>query len=156
MKRVGMAYRKTASIPGGADPQMQLVFLQEELIPRLEEAREGTRRGFFVDAAHFVLGAFLGMIRRLTRVLVRTEKLVMMIEAMSSRGRRFSPSAVLQVNCPSRQLREACGESMVTMWKLTKNAEWFSRRARDFQAGRGIPCRCLRAISRDHRRGFSR
>jgi len=58
MKRVGLAYRKTAPIPGGADPQMQLVFLQEELIPRLEEAREGTRRVFFVDAAHFVLGAF--------------------------------------------------------------------------------------------------
>lgn len=72
MKRVGLAYRKTASIPGGADPQMQLVFLQEELIPRLEEAREGTRRVFFVDAAHFVLGAFLGMIWCLTRVLVRT------------------------------------------------------------------------------------
>jgi transposase len=51
---------------------MQLVFLQEELIPRLEEAREGTRRVFFVDAAHFVLGAFLGMIWCLTRVLVRT------------------------------------------------------------------------------------
>jgi transposase len=72
MKRVGMAYRKTASIPGGADPQMQLVFLQEELVPRLQEAREGTRRVFFVDAAHFVLGAFLGMIWCLTRVLVRT------------------------------------------------------------------------------------
>lgn len=49
MKRVGLAYRKTASIPGGADPQMQLVFLQEELIPRLEEARKGSRRVFFVD-----------------------------------------------------------------------------------------------------------
>jgi transposase len=72
MKRVGMAYRKTASIPGGADPQMQLIFLQEELIPRLEEAREGKRRVFFVDAAHFVLGAFLGMIWCLTRVFVRT------------------------------------------------------------------------------------
>lgn len=72
MKRVGLAYRKTASIPGGADPQMQLIFLQEELIPRLEEAREGKRRVFFVDAAHFVLGAFLGMIWCLTRVFVRT------------------------------------------------------------------------------------
>ena len=71
MKRVGMAYRKTASIPGGADPQMQLVFLQEELMPRLEEAHEGKRRVFFVDAAHFVLGAFLGMIWCLTRVFVR-------------------------------------------------------------------------------------
>lgn len=72
MKRVGLAYRKTAAIPGGADPQTQFVFLQEELIPRLEEAQQGERRVFFVDAAHFVLGAFLGMIWCLTRVLVRT------------------------------------------------------------------------------------
>lgn len=72
MKRVGLVYRKTASIPGGADPQMQLVFLQEELMPRLEEARQGKRRVFFVDAAHFVLSAFLGMIWCLTRVFVRT------------------------------------------------------------------------------------
>ena len=72
MKRVGLAYRKTAAIPGGADPQTQFVFLQEELIPRLEKAQQGERRVFFVDAAHFVLGAFLGMIWCLTRVLVRT------------------------------------------------------------------------------------
>jgi len=72
MRRVGLAYRKTAAIPGGADPQIQFVFLQEELIPRLKEAQEGSRRVFFVDAAHFVLGAFLGMIWCLTRVLVRT------------------------------------------------------------------------------------
>ena len=72
MKRVGLAYRKTASIPGGADPQMQLVFLQDELIPRFKEASEGKRRVFFVDAAHFVLGAFLGMIWCLTRMFVRT------------------------------------------------------------------------------------
>lgn len=62
MKRIGLAYRKTAAIPGGVDPQTQFTFLQDELIPRLEEAREGKRRVFFVDAAHFVLGAFLGMI----------------------------------------------------------------------------------------------
>ena len=72
MKRVGLAYRKTASIPGKADPQLQLNFLQEELIPRLKEAHEGKRRVFFVDAAHFVLGAFLGMIWCMSRIFVRT------------------------------------------------------------------------------------
>lgn len=66
-----MAYRKTASIPGQADPQLQFAFLQEELIPRLEEARQGKRRVFFVDAAHFVLGSFLGMIWCLSRVFIR-------------------------------------------------------------------------------------
>ena len=70
----------------------------------------------------------------------------MMIEATSSIGRRFSPSAVLQVNCPSRQLRDACGESMVTMWKLTKkirNASVLRHEAfgkpEEFRAGVGEP-----------------
>jgi transposase len=72
MKRLGLKYRKTAAFPGGGDPQMQFEFLQEEILPRLEEARNGERRVFFVDAAHFVKGAFLGMIWAFTRVLVRT------------------------------------------------------------------------------------
>ena len=44
------------------------------------------------------------------------EKLVMMMDATSSSGSFFSPSAVLHVNCPSRQLSEHCGVSMLTMW----------------------------------------
>lgn len=70
MVSLGMKFRKCAAIPGKADPQMQFDFLQDELLPRLEEARKGERRVFFVDAAHFVLGAFLGMIWSFTRVFV--------------------------------------------------------------------------------------
>ena len=72
MKRLGLQYRKTAGIPGKADPQLQLDFLTDELLPRLEEAHEGKRRVFFVDAAHFVLGAFLGMIWCFQRLFIRT------------------------------------------------------------------------------------
>lgn len=72
MKRLGMQYRKAAAVPGKADGQMQFDFLHDELLPRLEEAKKGQRRVFFVDAAHFVLGAFLGMIWCFTRVLVRS------------------------------------------------------------------------------------
>jgi transposase len=72
MKQLGLEYRKTASIPGGADPQLQLDFLAKELLPRLEEAQKGQRRVFFVDAAHFVLGAFLGMIWCFTRIFIRS------------------------------------------------------------------------------------
>ncbi len=70
MKQLGLEYRKTAAIPGGADPQLQLEFLTHELLPRLEEAQKGERRVFFVDAAHFVLGAFLGMIWCFTRLFI--------------------------------------------------------------------------------------
>ena len=72
MKQLGLQYRKTAALPGGADPQMQLAFLTHELLPRLEAARNGERRAFFVDAAHFVLGAFLGMIWCFARIVIPT------------------------------------------------------------------------------------
>jgi transposase len=39
-------------------------------MPRLEEAKEGKRAVFFVDAAHFVLGAFLGYVWCFTRVFI--------------------------------------------------------------------------------------
>ena len=72
MRRLGMKYQKSAAVPGKCDPQRQFDFLNEELLPRLEEARKGKRRVFFVDAAHFVMGAFLGMIWAFARVFVRT------------------------------------------------------------------------------------
>ena len=62
MKRLGMKYQKSAVIPGKCDPQLQFNFLNDELMPRLEEAKKGWRRVFFVDAAHFVMGAFVGMV----------------------------------------------------------------------------------------------
>jgi len=72
MKKLGLKYRKTAGIPGKADPQLQLDFLASELLPRLEEAQKGERRVFFLDAAHFVHGAFLGMIWCLQRLFIPT------------------------------------------------------------------------------------
>jgi len=72
MKRLGLQYRKAAAVPGNPDGQMQFDFLNQELLPRLQEARQGQRRVFFVDAAHFVLGAFLGMIWCFTRMIVRS------------------------------------------------------------------------------------
>jgi transposase len=39
-------------------------------MPRLEQAKAGERAVFFVDAAHFVLGAFLGYLWCFTRVFI--------------------------------------------------------------------------------------
>jgi transposase len=72
MKKIGLKFCKSGQIPGKADPQLQLDFLQKELLPKLKEASEGKRKVFFVDAAHFVMGAFLGMLWCLTRVFTRT------------------------------------------------------------------------------------
>ncbi len=72
MKGLGMKIRKACSIPGKANPQLQFKFYNTTLLPKLEEAGRGERKVFFVDAAHFVMGAFLGMIWCFARVLVKT------------------------------------------------------------------------------------
>ena len=84
--------KKTAAIPGGADPQLQLDFLTRELLPRLGEAQKGERRIFFVDAAHFVLGAFLGMIWCFIRIFIPS----------ASGRQRYSVLGAVQTGNPRR------------------------------------------------------
>ncbi len=49
----------------------QQTFLEAELQPALDAAAAGTGHVFFVDAAHFVFGTFLGRLWSVTRVFVR-------------------------------------------------------------------------------------
>lgn len=72
LHKLGLSYRKTGVIPGKADPQMQFDFFKNQLEPRLAEAAKGERKVYFVDAAHFVLGSFLGMIWCFKRIFVRS------------------------------------------------------------------------------------
>lgn len=71
MRQLGMRYRKAGQIPGKADGAKQLEFLDQELLPKLQEASEGKRKVFFVDASHFVMGAVVGMLWSFARVFVR-------------------------------------------------------------------------------------
>lgn len=71
-KRLGMKYRKMEVIPAKADPDKQSEFLYDKLKPLLEEERQGKRRVFFVDAAHFVMGAFLGMLWCFNRLFLKS------------------------------------------------------------------------------------
>ena len=72
IKSLGVRHRKVSSIPAKANIEAQKKFHDEELQPRLEEAKAGQRAVYFVDAAHFVLGAFLGYLWSFVRVFVRT------------------------------------------------------------------------------------
>ena len=72
LNEFGGGYRKVCGIPAKADVIQQKKFKEEKLAPRLEEALAGRRTLFFVDSAHFVLGAFLGYLWSLTRIFVRT------------------------------------------------------------------------------------
>ena len=58
-------------IPAKADPEKQAEYLEEVLEPRLAEAQTGQRAVFFVDAAHFVLSAFLGFLWSATRIFIQ-------------------------------------------------------------------------------------
>lgn len=70
--RLGMKCRKMGVIPSKADPSKQETFLHQDIEPLLEEERQGKRRVFFVDAAHFVMGAFLGMLWCFERLFLKS------------------------------------------------------------------------------------
>jgi len=72
LRRLGFKRLKVAQIPAKADVTAQQTFLDTELEPRLEAARQGQRHVFFVDAAHFVLQPFLGFLWCLTRIFLQT------------------------------------------------------------------------------------
>lgn len=72
LSKLNVKYRKVGTIPAKADIAAQEEFKTTKLEPRLTEAKDGLRDVYFVDAAHFVLGAFLGFLWSFTRVFVRT------------------------------------------------------------------------------------
>ena len=72
LKRLGAKYRKVGGIPAKANIQAQEQFKKEKMEPRLEEAKAGNREVYFLDSAHFVLGAFLACIWCFVRRFVRT------------------------------------------------------------------------------------
>ena len=61
-KKMGLRLLKVGQIPAKADHKQQHKFQKDILKPRIKEARQGTRIVFFVDAAHFVMGGFLGFL----------------------------------------------------------------------------------------------
>jgi transposase len=71
MTSMGMKPRKVGMIPAKADPEKQEQFKQDELEPVLDDARAETRKVFSVDAAHFVLAPFLGILWSFTRLFIQ-------------------------------------------------------------------------------------
>ncbi len=102
MTKLGMRYRKAGQIPGKADGQLQLEFLDKELRPKLDEAKAGKRKVFFVDASHFVMGAVLGMLWCFTRVFVRG----------ASGRRRYNVLAAL--DSQSREVTTVTNDTYIT------------------------------------------
>jgi transposase len=72
LKSLGMKCLKIGSLPSKADPDEQEDYKEKKLEPILNEAKEGKRAVFFVDAAHFVMGAFLGFVWCFERLFVKS------------------------------------------------------------------------------------
>jgi hypothetical protein len=71
LKKLGMKPRKVGQIPAKADVKEQEGFKEEQLEPRLAEARVGKRVVFFMDAAHFVYAPFLALVWCFERLFVK-------------------------------------------------------------------------------------
>ena len=71
-------------------------------MPRLEQAQAGQRAVFFVDAAHFVLAPFLGMLWCFTRVFIRAP----------SRRQRFNVLGAL--NAVTHELITVTNDTYIT------------------------------------------
>lgn len=71
LKSQGIKRLKVGHLPAKADPDKQATFLEEQLEPRLDEAKAGQRALFFVDAAHFVQRPFLAFVWCFTRVFIK-------------------------------------------------------------------------------------
>lgn len=76
MVKNGLKYIKAGVVPGKPNscPEKKAKerkeFVQNKLNPRLQEAKDGKRNVFFVDAAHFVYGNFVHYLWCFTRVFL--------------------------------------------------------------------------------------
>ena len=75
LRKIGMKCRRCGVVPGKAmdddkQRQAQQEFHDQQLQTTLDEAKQGKRTVLFVDAAHFVMGAFLGMVWCVVRLLL--------------------------------------------------------------------------------------
>ena len=127
LRRIGAAPRKVAAIPvppkstPDEHAREQRRFLEEELEPKLEEARAGWRRVYFVDASHFVFATFLGWVWCWARWCVRA----------ASGRKRYNVLAAL--DAVSHGLVRVCNHSYI-------NAESVCALLRAVaEAGAGLP-----------------
>jgi transposase len=74
MEKLGMKFLKVGHVPGkSCEPDKlkeQETFEKDQLQPRLQQARQNKRTVLFMDAAHFVYGAFLGYLWCFCRIFI--------------------------------------------------------------------------------------
>jgi len=107
LHRLGLKPRKVAAIPIPPKSTLedhvktQAQFRENQLEPRLEEARQGRRQLLFVDAAHLVHASYLGIIWCVARLYVRA----------ASGRKRYNVLAAL--DCVSHKLIQVTNHSYI-------------------------------------------
>lgn len=100
------------TVPAKANYEEQVEFLDDKLLPRLEEAKRGKRSVLFVDAAHFVYGPFLGYLWCLVRLFVpgpsgrKRYNVLAALDAITHRVVRVSNHAYINAESACALLRE--------------------------------------------------
>ncbi len=72
LKRHGLRYLKAGYVPGKVDVGQQAQWLAQVLKPHIKAAQAGKEHLLFMDAAHFVLGAFSCCMWVVSRLLLRS------------------------------------------------------------------------------------
>lgn len=71
MHKIGMKPLKTGHVPAKADAEKQKAFLENTLLPLVRMAQAGECSLFYMDAAHFVLMPFVGILWCFARMFVK-------------------------------------------------------------------------------------
>jgi transposase len=71
LKAHGLQFRKCGHIPAKANPAVQREWIDTELTPAIEAAKDGRIHLLFCDAAHFVLQPFICFLWTAVRVFVK-------------------------------------------------------------------------------------
>jgi transposase len=105
-------------VPAKGDHDEQAAFLEKQLQPRLEEAKQGQRTVLFVDAAHFVYGPFLGYLWCLVRLFVpgpsgrKRYNVLAALDAITHRVIRVSNHAYINAESVCALLRQVAAAGL--------------------------------------------
>jgi transposase len=111
LKRIGMKPRRVAAVPAKADLKAQQEFHDKVLQPKLQQAQSGQRVLFFMDAAHFVLAPFLGILWCFARLFLK---------APSGR-QRFNVLGAL--NAVTQEVLTVCNDTYITAQQVCQLLE---------------------------------
>jgi len=107
----GLRSRAVGFMPAKADPKKQRQFVDEVLLPLIDQAKSGLIELFFLDASHFVMGGFPGRVWSLVRRFVKT----------ASGRKRYNVLGAL--NFMTKQVESVCNDTYITATQVVEMLE---------------------------------